>query len=103
MGRVALGSTKHDNCVKSVRLITNLFFGFVGPSLPAHMARSMATQTGDIRQLATLVEVSQTLASTLNLEAALHRVLEILEHHHGMVPSMVTLRHGESSELTIAV
>ena len=62
----------------------------------------MATQTGDIRQLATLVEVSQTLASTLNLEAALHRVLEILEHHHSMVPSMVTLLHKESSALAIA-
>src|SRR5713101_3720206 len=62
----------------------------------------MAIQTGDIQQLATLVEVSQTLASTLNLEAALHRVLEILEHHHSMFPSMVTLLHETSSELAIA-
>jgi Nif-specific regulatory protein len=67
------------------------------------MAWSMTTQTGDIKQLATLVEVSQTLASTLNLEAALHRVLEILEYHHSMVPSMVTLLHEQSSELAIAV
>jgi Nif-specific regulatory protein len=63
----------------------------------------MAIQTGDIKQLATLVEVSQTLASTLNLEAALHRVLEILEHHHSMIPSMVTLLHEDSTELAIAV
>src|SRR2546426_4226676 len=63
----------------------------------------MAIQTGDIKQLATLVEVSQPLASTLNLEAALHRVLEILEHHHSMIPSMVTLLHEDSSELGIAV
>src|SRR5215510_7743118 len=67
------------------------------------MAWSMTTQTGDIKQLATLVEVSQTLASTLNLEAALHRVLEILEYHHSMIPSMVTLLHEQSSELAIAV
>ena len=67
------------------------------------MAWSMTTQTGDIKQLATLVEVSQTLASTLNLEAALHRVLDILEYHHSMVPSMVTLLHEQSSELAIAV
>src|SRR5438445_579632 len=67
------------------------------------MAWSMTTQTGDIKQLATLVEVSQTLASTLNLEAALYRVLEILEYHHSMVPSMVTLLHEQSSELGIAV
>jgi len=63
----------------------------------------MTTQTGDIKQLATLVEVSQTLASTLNLEGALHRVLEILEYQHSMVPSMVTLLHEQSSELAIAV
>ena len=63
----------------------------------------MAIQTGEIKQLATLVEVSQTLASTLNLEAALRRVLEILERQHSRVPSMVTLLHGESSELAIAV
>ena len=63
----------------------------------------MASPTGEIKQLPTLVEVSQTLASTLNLEAALHRILEILERQHGMVPSMVTLLRNESSELAIAV
>ncbi|HEY7491253.1 MAG TPA: sigma 54-interacting transcriptional regulator [Candidatus Tectomicrobia bacterium] len=63
----------------------------------------MANPTGEIKQLPTLVEVSQTLASTLNLEAALHRILEILERQHGMVPSMVTLLRDASSELAIAV
>jgi Nif-specific regulatory protein len=63
----------------------------------------MAIQTGEIKQLATLVEVSQTLAGTLNLEAALHRVLEILERQHSMVPSMVTLLREAPSELAIAV
>ena len=80
------GSTMHDICVENVLMLTNLLRGCVG-FLPANpMAWSMTTQTGDIKQLATLVEVSQTLASTLNLEAALHRVLEILEYHHTMVP-----------------
>ena len=63
----------------------------------------MASPTGEIKQLPTLVEVSQTLASTLHLEAALHRILEILERQHGMVPSMVTLLREASSELAIAV
>jgi Nif-specific regulatory protein len=63
----------------------------------------MANPTGESKQLPTLVEVSQTLASTLNLEAALHRILEILERQHGMVPSMVTLLREASSELAIAV
>src|SRR5436309_374734 len=97
------GSTTHDNFVEIVQVITSLFFGFVGLDLPARAAWNMAIQTGDIRQLATLVEVSQTLASTLNLEAALHRVLEILEQHHSMIPSMVTLLNKDSSELGIAV
>jgi Nif-specific regulatory protein len=63
----------------------------------------MANPTGEIKQLPTLVEISQTLASTLNLEAALHRILEILERQHAMVPSMVTLLREASSELAIAV
>jgi Nif-specific regulatory protein len=51
----------------------------------------MGSQTGEIRKLTTLVEVSQALASTLELEPALHRVLEILERHHDVVRSAVTL------------
>jgi Nif-specific regulatory protein len=62
----------------------------------------MLTPSGEKKQLTTLVAVSQALASTLHLEAALHRVLELLERQHAMFPSIVTLRQGEAAELTIA-
>jgi Nif-specific regulatory protein len=45
------------------------------------------------RRLSTLLEISQALSGTLNLRAALHRVLEILAKYHGTVRSMVTLLH----------
>jgi Nif-specific regulatory protein len=62
----------------------------------------MPTPSGEKKQLTTLVAVSQALASTLHLEAALHRVLELLERQHAMFPSIVTLLQGEAAELTIA-
>jgi Nif-specific regulatory protein len=62
----------------------------------------MPTPSGEKKQLTTLVAMSQTLASTLHLEAALHRVLELLERQHAMFPSIVTLLQGEAAELTIA-
>jgi Nif-specific regulatory protein len=49
------------------------------------------SQAGEIKQLRTLVTISQALAGTLNLTVALQQVLELLERHHGMLPSMVTL------------
>jgi len=61
----------------------------------------MDVQTGEVRKLTTLVEVSQALSGTLNLRAALHRVLEILERHHGVIRSAVTLLDEKSGELHI--
>jgi Nif-specific regulatory protein len=61
----------------------------------------MADQSGEIRKLTTLIEVSQALSGTLNLKAALHRVLEILERHHGMIRGAVTLLNEETGELYI--
>ena len=52
---------------------------------------SGALQAREARRLSTLLEVSQVLSGTLNLRAALHRVLEILARHHGAVRSAVTL------------
>ena len=62
----------------------------------------MSVQAGDIKQLSTLVAVSQALAGTLNLPEALRQVLELLEHHHGMLPSMVTLLDKPDGDLIIA-
>jgi Nif-specific regulatory protein len=61
----------------------------------------MTDQTSEIKKLSTLLEVSQALSGTLNLKAALHRVLEMLEQHHGMIRSAVMLLNEQSSELTI--
>jgi Nif-specific regulatory protein len=58
-------------------------------------------QTSEIKKLSTLLEVSQALSGTLNLKAALHRVLEILEQQHGMIRSAVMLLNEENNELTI--
>ncbi len=59
----------------------------------------MSEQTGDIRKLTTLLEVSQSLSGTLNLKAALHRVLETLERHHGMIGSAVTVLSEDTGEI----
>jgi Nif-specific regulatory protein len=58
-------------------------------------------QTGEIKKLTTLVEISQTLSGALNLKPALHRMLEILERHHGMIRSAITLLNEETGELSI--
>lgn len=72
---------------------------------PSHATTGLPPQSlsqgGDIKQLNTLVEISQALASTRNLDTALHRVLEILDYQHGMTPSMVTLLGAPEGELTI--
>jgi Nif-specific regulatory protein len=61
----------------------------------------MTDQTSEIKKLSTLLEVSQALSGTLNLKAALHRVLEVLEQQHGMLRSSVMLLNEENNELTI--
>lgn len=60
------------------------------------------TPAGNTDQLMTLVAISQTLAGTLNLKTALHNVLKLLERHHSMMPSMVTLLDRPDGELLIA-
>src|SRR3990170_8735738 len=55
----------------------------------------------EVRKLSTLLEVSRTLGSTLNLRSSLTRVLEILEEQHDTVSSAVTLLDPESGELGI--
>ena len=61
----------------------------------------MPAPVAEKTQLATLAAVSQALAGTLHLEGALHRVLELLERHHAMFPSLVTLSTGKGEEPTI--
>jgi Nif-specific regulatory protein len=58
-------------------------------------------QGGEIRKLTTLLEISQALSGTLNIKAALHHALEILESHHGFASSAVMLLRQESNEIYI--
>jgi len=60
----------------------------------------LAKESADIKNLTTLLEMSQPLSSSLNLKHSLHRVLEILEKRHGVLRSIITLL-GPDSELHI--
>src|SRR5215813_13488403 len=70
-----------------------------GPRAAKHI--TMEEQSGEIRKLSTLVEISQALSGALNLKPGLHKVLEILERHHGMSRSAVTLLQDDTGELCI--
>ncbi len=52
-----------------------------------------AVQARESRRLSTLLEISHALSGTLNLRSALHRVLEILAKHHGIVRSLIVFQH----------
>jgi Nif-specific regulatory protein len=70
------------------------------PSPPVIPANS-ADPTDEIRRLAALLDVSQALSGTLNLRAALQRVLEILERSHGVLRAALTLLDAEAGQLYI--
>jgi len=55
----------------------------------------------EVRKLSTLLEASQALSATLDLEAGLQRVLEILGRHHGAVRSTVVLLNEQSGEVEL--
>jgi Nif-specific regulatory protein len=64
--------------------------------MPAPKAAAETTSTSSARRLSTLLEISQALSGTLNLKAAMQRVLGTLIRHHSVVRGMVTLlRDGE--------
>ncbi len=51
----------------------------------------MKEDTTETHRLATLLEISRALSGTLNLKAAIHRVLETLADRHGALRGMVML------------
>jgi Nif-specific regulatory protein len=55
----------------------------------------------DPRTLSDLLEVSQTLGSTLNLRGALLRVLEILEESHGTLSAAIALKDERGGDLAV--
>jgi Nif-specific regulatory protein len=62
----------------------------------------MNPNAGEVRKLATLLELSQTLAGTLNLKSSLSRLFEILEENHAISSGAVT-RLDETGELAVEV
>jgi Nif-specific regulatory protein len=64
-------------------------------------AEAEADDTGEIRKLTSLVEISQALAASLNLSASLPDVLELLGQHHSVVRASVVLVDDESGELYV--
>src|SRR5262245_29289908 len=69
------------------------------PTIP--VAPSSADSSDEVQRLATLLEVSQALSGTLNLQAGLQRVLDILEHSHGVLRAAVILLDAETGHLCI--
>src|SRR4029450_11870905 len=57
--------------------------------------------TNETRRLATLLEVSQALSGVLNLKAALHSVLDILERRHQIAGGAVVLADRESRDVHV--
>jgi Nif-specific regulatory protein len=60
-----------------------------------------AAHAGEVRKLSTLLEASQALSATLDLHAALGRVLEILVKHHGALRGAVVLQNEDSGEVQL--
>ena len=65
------------------------------------IVRQARDHTAEIRRLATLLEVSQALSGVLNLKAALHSVLSILERRHQVAGGAVLLLDPQSKELHV--
>jgi Nif-specific regulatory protein len=75
---------------------------FVGQVSARHTpAAPVRDHTNEIRRLTTLLDVSHALSGTLNLKAALHAVLEVLERHHHALSSAITLLDEETGELHV--
>jgi Nif-specific regulatory protein len=55
----------------------------------------------EIRRLSTLLEVSQALSSAISLKAALHSLMDLLERHHHVAGSTVTLLDETTRELHV--
>jgi Nif-specific regulatory protein len=62
----------------------------------------MVRRPPDPRQLSDLLEVSRTLGTTLNLRAALPRVLDMLEDGYGALSGTIVLRDDDAGDLAVA-
>jgi Nif-specific regulatory protein len=60
-----------------------------------------ARRSKEIQKLSTLLQISQALAGTLDLKAALQGVLETLIQHHDALKGVVVLLNRETRELAV--
>ena len=68
---------------------------------PAAPAELPVDGGGEVRKLATLLEVSQALAGNLNLQTGLYGVLEVLERRCGTRRGAITLLEEASGHLVV--
>ena len=79
-----------------------MFLGsHMSSSTVANWMEPAAAHAGEVRKLSTLLEASQALATTLDLNAGLGRVLEILGRHHGAIRSTVVLLNEHTGEVEL--
>jgi Nif-specific regulatory protein len=71
--------------------------------MPHASVTPVKDHTNETRRLATLLEISQALSGVLNLKAALHSVLDILERRHQVAGAAVLLADRDSKELHVEV
>ena len=71
------------------------------PSPPPAASGDTTTDGGEVRKLGTLMEMGQALAGTLNLQAGLYAVLEVLERRCGAVRGSITLLEESSGMLVV--
>jgi Nif-specific regulatory protein len=73
----------------------------VAPAGPTAPPPDGTTEQSDERKLGTIVEVGEALAGTLNLQAGLYGVLEVLARRCGAVRGAVTLSDQSAGLLTL--
>ncbi|MGE0704558.1 MAG: sigma-54 interaction domain-containing protein [Vicinamibacterales bacterium] len=70
-------------------------------STPASWMEPAEAHAGEVRKLSTLLETSEALSATLDLQQALQRVLGILGRHHGALRSTVVLLNEETGDVEV--
>ncbi len=69
--------------------------------MPPATVSQAKDHTNETRRLATLLEISQALSGVLNLKAALHSVLDILERRHHVAGGAVMLVDRDSKDVNV--
>jgi Nif-specific regulatory protein len=73
----------------------------MGPNTAPNWTEPAEAHVGEVRKLSTLLETSQALLTTLDLNVGLRRVLEILGRHHGALRSSVVIVDPQTGEVAV--